>query len=90
MKLIDYIAPGDIVTLDKTGYAAGKPRKYKVTRKSGKSFFVRYNDVAEGKINEFGMLLPRDKYINTYVTHVNGISVEEIEAMESTNDTSGL
>lgn len=83
MKLIDYIKPGDIVTLDKTGYAAGSPRKYKVSRKTAKFIFIRYNEKAEGKINQYGTVTPQDRYINTYITHVNGISVKEIEKLES-------
>ena len=78
MPVIDLITVGDVVTIDRTGYAKGTTRKLKVTRKTAKYFFVRYNDVAEGKFNNDGVLMPRDKYTTTYVTHINDTPVADL------------
>jgi len=76
--LIDIVKVGDVLTTQGTGYQSKTIHRYTVARITKTQIICRHasNAVADFKIDRYGCMLPKDKYINHYVTHVNGKPIE--------------
>ena len=72
--LIDTVKVGDVLTFRGTGYQDNIIRNYTVTRITKTQIVCSLKgSIATYKIDRRGVLLPKDRFINHYVTHVNGV-----------------
>lgn len=78
--LIDQVKKGDVLTVRGSGYLNNMVTQYTVIRVT-KTMIVciipKHKNGAEYKIDRHGVKLPKDKYINFFVTHVNGAKYPE-------------
>lgn len=74
--LIEQVKVGDVLTVRGSGYLDNMVTDYTVIRVT-KTMIIcvipKHRNGAEYKIDRRGVKLPKDKYINFYVTHVNGV-----------------
>lgn len=76
--LIDQVKVGDVLTVAGTGYQSNIRNNYTVMRITKTMIVCTIPKHATGyeyKIDRYGCKLPREKYINHYVTHINGIEI---------------